>query len=514
MPSAPPASSATDPADFDGRLLAMAVRVLEGGRAAPFDEPAAEDLARRADGDFEHRLVVRARALPVAAPLGRALARLRRILGLVAGGAAVVAAAGGAATAQAALTGSVPVNFPVALLGLLGVHLIALVLWLVLMVVMRGAAVPTSLGGMVAAVARRLAVRGSGGDGAGDGGGQEGNPEAVMVRTAGAVLARGAIGRWTLGAISHGLWLAFMAGALAAALLVLSTRQVSFTWETTILSADTYVPATRAIAVLPRLAGFPVPTDEQVRAGRWTGQAPPSTAGAEAWSGLLVGAVVVYGAVPRLVLLLLCWGLRALAVARFRLDLALPGFLRLRERLLPSVRREGVVDPDTGGAEAAPPAIEAVPVARVDGPVAALALETAFDPGHWPPPVAGVAWLDLGGLDGRDDLARARARLQGEGHCLLLAAVSLLSTPDRGMAAALAALHRASGAPLVLVLADGARLRARLDAATADQRLEDWRALAVRVGVAPEWALEYDPAAADGGAGRARLARLLGGEAA
>ena len=221
---------------------------------------------------------------------------------------------------------------------------------------------------------------------------------------------------------------------------------------------------------------------------------------------------MLYGAAPRLILLVLCWDLRARALARFRLDLGLPGFLRLRERLMPTVRHEGVVDPDEDGDEAEPVVIEAVPVARIDGPVAVLALELDVDTG-WPPDVAGIDWLDLGAIDSRDDRERAWQLLRDSPHCLVLAAVSLLTTPDRGVGALLRQLHEASGAPLALVLADGDRLRRRHDEAAVAQRLEDWRMLGLRAGVAPEWSIEYDPAASDE-AGMARLARLLGGEGA
>ena len=59
------------------RLLAEAVRIHEDALGFAADEPAADERARAAGGNFEHRLVVRAEALTIARPLGDALHQLR-----------------------------------------------------------------------------------------------------------------------------------------------------------------------------------------------------------------------------------------------------------------------------------------------------------------------------------------------------------------------------------------------------------------------------------------------------
>ncbi len=64
----------------------------------------------------------------------------------------------------------------------------------------------------------------------------------------------------------------------------------------------------------------------------------------QAWAGWLVGVLLVYGLLPRLGLALLClWRWRR-GRATLRLDLNLPGYAQLRERLMPSGERLGVND--------------------------------------------------------------------------------------------------------------------------------------------------------------------------
>src|SRR5690606_1245271 len=124
-----------------------------------------------------------------------------------------------------------------------------------------------------------------------------------------AVTARRPIARWSLGALSHGLWTTFNVGCLVATIALLSVRQREFAWESTILDAGTYADITDAVAWLPRTLGMSAPTPEQVRASRFN-PARPEAFGPQddetraAWAGLLVGAITVYGLLPRGALLL------------------------------------------------------------------------------------------------------------------------------------------------------------------------------------------------------------------
>ncbi len=489
------------PADYDGRLMAEAARIHDAMAGHPADDSAAVAIARAADGDLEHKVIVRARSLDIAASLADALGTLRTGAAVAAGLAGVLAVSAGVATAHAALTvaAGTPVNFHWALLSLLGVETIALLVWLIVAVANPAGRGTFSLGTLVTAIGRRLArwIH-------------RGPVHTAMVQATGAVMGRGAIARWTVGSLTHGLWLAFLAGALAMTLLTLSIKQVSFAWETTILSEASYVPITETIAALPRAVGFAAPTHDEIVAGRWTGESVPSTASSGAWAGLLVGGVVVYGVIPRAVLFVLCLLVRGRAVRRFRLDLALPAYARLRERLMPSTRDEGIIDGDAeGGSDDVEIVLGAIPILDYDGPVALVGLEIDMPGTGWPPIAPGIKWIDLGIVDSSTDRARVVDALATAAPGLLLIAVSLLTTPDRGVGGDLRALAQAATGPTAVLLSDGRRLRSRHDSSAVAQRIQDWRRLAAGAQVPPEQAIEFDlgqPTEVS----RAALFRMLG----
>ncbi|WP_122831029.1 DUF2868 domain-containing protein, partial [Pseudomonas viridiflava] len=64
--------------------------------------------------------------------------------------------------------------------------------------------------------------------------------------------------------------------------------------------------------------------------------------GRQAWAAWLVGVLLVYGIVPRLILALVCVWRWRIGRASLSLDLTLPGYSQLRERLMPSSERLGV----------------------------------------------------------------------------------------------------------------------------------------------------------------------------
>ncbi|MFO1429367.1 MAG: DUF2868 domain-containing protein [Candidatus Competibacteraceae bacterium] len=512
LKSTAPAASFTEfvqaPIGFEHRLLAETVRLYEDSQGAPLTSPQADAAAVAADGDLEHRLIVRARSLPIAPDLWQALHHLHTafqialIIGLI------MIFLGGATTAQVTL-GS-PTDGPVmnifwVLGSLLGLHIIMLLVWLVL-IFMKPKAIPTaSLGNVIFQLGRKVTQWL-----------YKGPLHVPALQAVGSIYTHTSIGRWTLSAISHGLWLSFLCGCLVLVIWILSIKQYTFAWETTILSDQSYVALTRAIASVPEALGFTTPDNQQIAASHWTGQGPPPAESREAWSGLLIGSIVGYGILPRLALLGLCLFLRRLACRKFRLDTTLPGYARLHPRLLPASQAIGVVDAYQGLPEAHPtPPVQRPVPALAYGPTAIMGFEIEPPASPWPPALTGVDWLDLGFVDSRDDRRRVLEQVRSVPTPPRLIAIvcSVTSTPDRGVRNFLSEIAQTANAPLVILLTDGQRLRERGPLDEVEQRFNDWKQMAAGAAIAGDQVIDADLEHLTE-TSRTRLAALLGGKVA
>jgi hypothetical protein len=534
MPEFEPATDVTmaPRRGLEGLALAEAVRLHEENRGFLIEDRSAEAAAIAAGGDLQQRIVTRAGALGIAADIKGALSRLNHLFGLTAAGGFLIALALGAGSALAVMASAppgyataAPTNFFLLCGSLLGPHAVMLLAWLLAVLILPNRGSGGSLGGgslgagILALVRRfsRWTLK---------------QPlETAAARAFALVMTGSPAGRWLVSALSHGLWFGYLAGCLAMVFVLLSTRQVSFAWETTILSANHYVALTRALATAPGWLGFTAPDAQQIAASQIPLAAVTTSAAADrAWAGLLLGSLLVYGVLPRLVLVLLCLGLGRHALRRYRLDTSRPGFARLQERLLPLAQTTGVIDADQDGpaAAAAPVSLSEAAEAASDlpgpaqvageGPVAILAFETEPPQGGWPEPASGVAWLDCGSIEDRADRARVSARLGAAVRPprLLVLACSLLTAPDRGVGAFLAELAGTAGVPLGVLLSQGQHYLARTagdeaaKAAAVGQRIADWRRIALAAGIpaANVAVIDLDrPAAAT----RKRLQAWLGG---
>jgi hypothetical protein len=470
---------------IDGMLLAEAVRVYEEERGAVLHEPEADARGREAGGDLERRIISRARALSLAKPIEAALRHLRAMTAAGFGVAAICALAAGAATVEA-FFGSPPngpVNFFQVLAGVLGIPTLALLAWILFMLVRPKGAAIGGLGNAVMALGGRL-TRWI----------HHGPLSLVAARAARSMFAGGGVGRWTVGAISHALWLAYAIGALGLVLFYLSTREFSFVWETTILTERHYVVLTRTIAFAPSLLGFPSPDAADVAASQRASGIVDGEGARSAWAGLLVGCLVVYGVLPRALLLGLCLLTMRRAMGRHRLDVSLPGYARLRPLLLPASLPKGVVDAERadhmGGNNRLPEPL----AIRREGPVALIGLELGPPEGGWPPAIRGVDWLDLGLVDDRSSRHRAvdQVRLAAVPPRAIAIVCTLDQTPDRGNRAFLDDLQRSTGVPALLLLSGGQRLRARGRHERVVERVNDWRRMAAGAGIPENRVTEVD----------------------
>jgi len=431
----------TEQTSLQNLWLTETVRLREE-HAGPLDDLEANRLARAAGGDLPGRIQRRALWLAERDGLTAALkhwlqgARLALVL------LAIFAVLSGAGLAFAAL-GQTPVNVFWALGSLLGLNLILLLSW-ALGLIFAGEHGAT-LGRLWLWLSEKLAR------------------DAKAAQLAPALLLmlqRKKLNRWALGTLVNGLWLLAMFSALVLLLTLMATRRYGFVWETTILSADTFINMTQALGALPALLGFNVPTVDMIRA---SGDAALNIESArQAWATWLVGVLVVYGVLPRLLLALFCFWRWNSGKAALRLDLNLPGYAQLRERLMPTSERLGITDP------------EPAQLHRVESTVGehasdgALLVAIELDDQHSWPPTLPKNVSNAGILDSRESRNKLLEQLSRFPPARLAIACDPRRSPDRGSLALIAELARNAAATRVWLLQ--APQGQALDA----ERLGDW----------------------------------------
>lgn len=274
------------------------------------------------------------------------------------------------------------------------------------------------------------------------------------------LLQRQKLNRWALGMLVNGLWLLALLCALVILLTLMATRRYGFVWETTLLGADTFVSVTQALGALPALLGFNVPSVEMIRA---SGDSALNMESArQAWAAWLVGVLLVYGILPRLLLALLCLWRWKRGRAALHLDLNLPGYSQLREPLMPSSERLGVND-------AAPQHLHQVTsgASELQSDDALLVAIELDDQRPWPPKLPANV-KDAGILDSRESRRQLLDQLSRFAPARLVIACDPRRSPDRGSLGLIAELASSATATRVWLLQ--APVGQALDA----QRLSDW----------------------------------------
>lgn len=459
---------------FQRRLLAEAWRRIEETGGDPVDTTHAELAAVAQGGDFETRVLKRAQALALSADLPRALHGLQQAIRRAAWTLIAIGGVIGAVAARSTLNADHAglVNFYWVLVALLGVHSVALLMWFVsLLFSFSGSNVPpTPLRAPFEALARMLASAVSG------------NVQRSAYSAWMGIIGSGVLGRWGLSALLHAFWLAALGGMLAVTLLMLSARQFDFVWETTILPDEGFIKLTERLQDLPARLGLGSLDRETILASRRAAERAPPPGARRGWSTLLIGSLIAYGMLPRIALLAFSLLMLGRSRGRYRLDLELPGYARLRPRLMPASRRIGVVDADIGAAARRDGELRAgrLPAARE---TAVLGIEIDPPGTGWPPALA-IGAQDLGIAVERAALDCALQRLRAlQDHPLsLLVVCSLTASPDRGMARVLRDCRAAHHGPIALLLTQRARTAVRLGETACREREGDWRRIAIATG--------------------------------
>ncbi|HRL21785.1 MAG TPA: DUF2868 domain-containing protein [Alcaligenes sp.] len=399
------------------QTLIEAIRLRET-MWGPIEDLAESRRARAAGGPFAQRIWLRAAALARRDGLQQAWMQwwqgARWLLVLM----AIFALLAGAGAAAGALgDGTRPVNVLLALGALLGLHVLTLFFWLFSLAwAGKGVGGGSWAGDAWLWLSRRM-VKGEG---------------SLVPQAFVAVLARRRSQPWLLGMISHGLWILALLAALCTLLALLASRRYQFNWETTLLSPDAFVWLTERIGALPSYLGFSMPDAQTIRIS--DGLHVLDAQAQAQWSGWLLGALVVYGLVPRV--LALAWSIWRWVrySAGLQLDDSLPGLAELRPRLMPASEPTGVdrlAAPDTvAHIQEGPESVLLVDAVCVVG--LELAPERA-----WPPSFMQADMQDLGRVDSRAERLAVLGRLQQAAPSQLLMVCDAGQTPDRGMVATL-----------------------------------------------------------------------------
>lgn len=258
------------------------------------------------------------------------------------------------------------------------------------------------------------------------------------------MLQRQRLNRWGVGVLAHGFWLLTLLTALLTLLALLATRRYGFAWESTLLGGDTFIRLVQALGSLPALLGFSLPDTELIR--RSGDSALANESARLSWAGWLLGVLVVYGLLPRLALLLFCLWRWQRGCAALSLDLSLPGYSLLRERLQPSSERLGVCDAAPAGLYQ--PQAGSTPLDSQGAVLVAVELDPQRD---WPPALP-KAVCDAGVIDTREQRKHLLEQLNRFPPSRLLIACDPRRSPDRGSLALLGELARTASATRIWLL--------------------------------------------------------------
>jgi len=154
-------------------------------------------------------------------------------------------------------------------------------------------------------------------------------------------------GAMRLGWITHLIWCAYLLGGVLGLLLLFATRQFDFIWESTLLDGSSFVRITQWLTPPLATLGLPVPDAAQILTSSIDAPTPDTAVTRRTWALFLLGCVLIYGLLPRLLAGFICllaeWRLRA----REPLDTNQPYYVNLQREFWPQGSQARVLDADT-----------------------------------------------------------------------------------------------------------------------------------------------------------------------
>ncbi|MDY0205980.1 MAG: DUF2868 domain-containing protein [Pseudomonas sp.] len=346
----------------------------------------------------------------------------------------------GVVLAKTALSGTpLAINIFWALAGLIGLNLVSLLAWCFSMLFSKHTSSPLShawlwLSNKLARDAKAAQLA-----------------PALLV-----LLQRHNLLRWGLGRVLHGWWLITLCTACLTLIALLATRRYGFVWESTIVASDSFVMLVSSLGSPAAWLGFAVPDSELIqRSGL---HALEDEHARHIWASWLLGMLLIYGIVPRLLCSLLCEWRWRYGVKRLRLNADDPVWQMFQQRVQPSSERLGVVDV----APATLPVSTAG--AQLSGHAAVLLGIELDDSIDWPPQLPAQV-VDAGIIDTREQRRSMLEQLSANPPARLLIACNPQRSADRGTLHLIAELSRTAAHTQIWLLPTEA----------ADERLNNWQ---------------------------------------
>lgn len=407
---------------LDAAVVVAAVARIEGD--GELDDTG--ELLQAFHGAETRTQQVRLRAWLLGERLGllRELSRWRHLGAWVVLALALLLAISGLVAGRGVLAADRSINAIAAFVGLLGLHALTLLAWLLGWLWMQRSTEASgggwSLGRLALGLTARLPL-------------DRGRYAPDLWLAFNALLRRERLWPWLTGALSHTIWALSLALTLVVLAFGFAFQTYRLSWETTILSVGFFQRFVQWSGVLPAALGFPVPDAEAVRAVGHAGAA--DVAVQSAWAWWLMGCVAVYGVLPRLLLAALSlWRWRA-GVARLQgVDMGDPVVQRIVQRLDALQPPPQVID-----AEQRPPGGDAPRVAQSPSGASGAPLLVGFElppEQAWPPldenPAMVLASTRIAGSAA--ERQALLARIAADRPATLLLAVHAPSSPDRGTA--------------------------------------------------------------------------------
>lgn len=406
-PSMSPPTSAVTRSPLVQAATVRAVQLIEEDGRLEDGQAMRQAFAARPDG--AGRVVERAWLLGERLGLQREWRRWRQLGGAVLALLVLLVAGSAWALARSVLGEAREINAVAAFVSLLGLHALTWLLWLLSLMLPWPSAAGGALGRWALQLTARLPL--------------DRGPHAVqLARATTDVLARARLAPWTFGGISHAVWTLAFVLLLAGLALGFSVRAYRLTWETTLLTPEFFVHFVQWTGWLPQQLGFATPDARTLL--------QPALAGPDAqraWAWWLLGCVVVYGLLLRLLSALACWVAWRRGQGRLALDLADPGMRTLLARF-DAMEPAVVVDAEQPGAA---PARAPTALATDAGTRLLLGFELPPE-SPWPPfdPPASAQAQRIDGSQG--ERADVLQRLAAAPAHRLLVACHAPSSPDRG----------------------------------------------------------------------------------